>query len=129
MGVFLLVALQKTPSLLGAECRGVGTTPLHANERGQKFTGGYLLNYKNRKLTEKKMTVYSEQDKHDMEVAFDARNASRLQELIDFCKISGFKKIGVANCKGVQEYADKFVKKLQEAGFEVFAINCKKKVV
>ena len=32
---FLLVALQKTPSLLGAECRGVGTTPLHANERGQ----------------------------------------------------------------------------------------------
>ncbi len=33
--VFLLVALQKTPSLLGAECRGVGTTPLHANERGQ----------------------------------------------------------------------------------------------
>ena len=32
---FLLVALQKTPSLLGAECQGVGTTPLHANERGQ----------------------------------------------------------------------------------------------
>ena len=31
---FLLVALQKTPSLLGAECQGVGTTPLHANERG-----------------------------------------------------------------------------------------------
>ena len=34
---FLLVALQKTPSLLGAECQGVGTTPLHANERGQTF--------------------------------------------------------------------------------------------
>ena len=33
--IFLLVALQKTPSLLGAECQGVGTTPLHANERGQ----------------------------------------------------------------------------------------------
>ncbi len=32
---FLLVALQKTPSLIGAECQGVGTTPLHANERGQ----------------------------------------------------------------------------------------------
>ena len=31
----LLVALQKTPSLLGAECQGVGTTPPHANERGQ----------------------------------------------------------------------------------------------
>ena len=34
-GLLLLVALQKTPSLLGAECQGVGTTPLHANERGQ----------------------------------------------------------------------------------------------
>ena len=33
--LFLLVALQKTPSLLGAECKGVGTTPFHANERGQ----------------------------------------------------------------------------------------------
>ncbi len=32
---FLLVALQKTPSLLGAEWQGVGTTSLHANERGQ----------------------------------------------------------------------------------------------
>lgn len=31
----LLVALQKTPSLLMAECQDVGTTPLHANERGQ----------------------------------------------------------------------------------------------
>ncbi len=31
----LLVALQKTPSLLGAECQGVGTTPPHANGRGQ----------------------------------------------------------------------------------------------
>ena len=41
------------------------------------------------------MTNYSLQDKHDMEIAFDARNPSRLQELIDFCKISGFKKIGV----------------------------------
>ena len=34
-GITLLVALQKTPSLLGAECQGVGTTPLHTNERGQ----------------------------------------------------------------------------------------------
>ncbi len=34
-GITLLQALQKTPSLLGAECQGVGTTPLHANERGQ----------------------------------------------------------------------------------------------
>ncbi len=34
--LFLFInALQKNPSLLGAECQGVGTTPLHANECGQ----------------------------------------------------------------------------------------------
>ena len=41
--LYVISALQKTPSLLGAECQGVGTTPLqgvgttplHANERGQ----------------------------------------------------------------------------------------------
>ena len=33
--LFLLHALQKTPDLSGAECQGVGTTPFHADERGQ----------------------------------------------------------------------------------------------
>lgn len=34
-GSFFINALQKTPSLPGAECQCAGTTPLHANERGQ----------------------------------------------------------------------------------------------
>ena len=38
-----LIALQKTPSLLGAECQGVGTTPLHANERGQTVRFGAVI--------------------------------------------------------------------------------------
>lgn len=46
------------------------------------------------------MIIYNEQDKHDMEIAFDARNPSRLQELIDFCKISGFKKSVWLTAKG-----------------------------
>ena len=33
--MILLQSLQKTPNLLGSECQGVGTTSLHANERGQ----------------------------------------------------------------------------------------------
>ena len=35
MRAFFIDALQKTQSLLGAECQGVGTTPFHANECGQ----------------------------------------------------------------------------------------------
>ena len=48
----LLYTLQKSLSLLGAECQDVSTTPLHANEHGQtvrfittiepQFTGNYL---------------------------------------------------------------------------------------
>ena len=51
---------------------------------------------------------YTAEDKNVMRVSAQAKNKSRLQELIDFAKISGFKKIGVANCKGVQELADRF---------------------
>lgn len=68
---------------------------------------------------------YKNEDREIMIKAAKAKNKSRLQELVDFAKISGFKKLGVANCKGVQEYADKLVEKLQEEGFEVVALNCK----
>lgn len=68
---------------------------------------------------------YKHEDCEIMKKAAKAKNKSRLQELVDFAKISGFKKLGVANCKGVQEYADKLVKKLETEGFEVVALNCK----
>lgn len=68
---------------------------------------------------------YSTEDKEAMKVAFQAKSRSRLQELIDFCKISGFKKIGIANCKAVQELADKLINILKNQGFEVVSMNCK----
>lgn len=69
--------------------------------------------------------TYNDQDKHMMKLSAQAKSKSRLQELIDFARLSGFKRIGVANCKGVQPYADKLIEKLKEEGFEVFGINCK----
>lgn len=68
---------------------------------------------------------YNDEDKKIMKVSAQARNKSRLQELIDFVKISGYRKIGVANCKGVQDLADRFIELLRGQGFEVMAINCK----
>ncbi len=68
---------------------------------------------------------YNNEDKRVMKLSADAKNQSRLQELIDFAKLSGYKKIGIANCKGVEEYAVKLKDLLQKAGFEVFQINCK----
>lgn len=74
------------------------------------------------------MTDYSNEDKEEMRRSNVARlNArkSRLQELLEFIKVSGFKKIGVANCLSMQKYADKLVEILRENGLEVFSINCK----
>lgn len=71
------------------------------------------------------MSGYDEIDTKTMVLAAAARNKSHLQELIDFAKISGFKKLGIANCKGVQPYADRLRDILRAAGFEVFAVNCK----
>ena len=71
------------------------------------------------------MTEYNDTDKQIMIHTFKSRDKSRLQELIKFAKESGFSKIGVANCKAVQPYADKLITHLQNAGFSVFSINCK----
>ncbi len=68
---------------------------------------------------------YKSEDREVMIKSAKAKSKSRLQELIDFAKISGFKKLGIANCKGVQEYADKLVERLKAEGFDVVALNCK----
>lgn len=74
------------------------------------------------------MVSYSTEDKQEMKNAFQAlvkSKRSRLLELIEFMKASGYKKIGIANCLSMQKYAEKLVEILQNEGFEVFSINCK----
>ena len=68
---------------------------------------------------------YNDDDCQIMIQTAKARSKSRLQELIDFAKVSGFQKLGIANCKSVQEYADRLTARLQVEGFEVYAVNCK----
>lgn len=60
-----------------------------------------------------------------MKLTAKAKNKSRLQELIDYAKLAGYRRLGVANCKGVQPYADKLVQLLRAAGFEVASVNCR----
>ena len=58
-------------------------------------------------------------DKEEMIKANVARlnaHKSRLQELIEFIKVSGFHKIGIANCLSMQKYADKLAEILRETG-------------
>lgn len=71
------------------------------------------------------MTNYNDTDKEIMYNTHKSRNKSRLQELINFANESNFKKIGIANCKSVQPYADTLKQMLENAGFIVYSINCK----
>lgn len=68
---------------------------------------------------------YSDEDKRQMLITAKSRSKSRLQELIDFCHLSGFRKLGIASCVGVLAYGARLAQLLEEAGFEVFIINCK----
>lgn len=68
---------------------------------------------------------YSDEDKKLMIVSHKALNKSRLQELIDFIKVAGFAKIGIANCFSMQKYALRLKEILEGQGFEVYMINCK----
>ena len=69
--------------------------------------------------------TYNTEDTKIMYNTFKSRNKSRLQGLINFAKECDFKKIGIANCKTVQPYAETLINILKDAGFEVHSINCK----
>ena len=72
-----------------------------------------------------KKGIYSTEDTKIMMLTQASRNQSRLQELIDFMRLSGYKKIGIANCLSKQKEAQKLIHILQQYDFEIYTINCK----
>ena len=71
------------------------------------------------------MTDYQADDRQTMIFTAAAKNKSRLQELVNYAKVAGCRKLGIANCISVQNYAEKLKILLTEAGFEVFSVNCR----
>jgi uncharacterized metal-binding protein len=69
--------------------------------------------------------VYSDDDRKIMMITQASMNRSRLQELINFIRLSGYKKIGIANCLSKQKEAEKLKLLLEKYDLDVFAINCK----
>ena len=68
---------------------------------------------------------YNLYDREQMRLTAQARDKSLLQELINYIRLSGYRRIGIANCKSVQPYADRLAAILRENGFDVVAVNCK----
>ncbi len=71
------------------------------------------------------MTEYSDEDIKRMNISALACNKSRLKELIDFARLSGYHKLGVANCFFMQKYAAHLKEILEQAGFEVYSMSCR----
>ncbi len=70
--------------------------------------------------------LYNEEDLRVMQLANDARlpGKSRIEEIKNFAKISGIKRIGIANCIALQREADA-LKELFSEDFEVYSVDCK----
>lgn len=68
---------------------------------------------------------YSKEDTEFMIKTNQTRSASRLKELINFIKLNGYKKIGLANCFSVNAAAKKLKELLENEGIEVLSVNCK----
>ncbi|MPN17929.1 hypothetical protein SDC9_165286 [bioreactor metagenome] len=50
---------------------------------------------------------------------------TRVDEIVNFCKKMGYKKIGVASCLSLLVESRTFAKVLRSHGFEVYGISCK----
>lgn len=69
--------------------------------------------------------IYSNEDKEIMIITNNSRNSSRIIELINFIKLNGYKKIGIASCLSVKKYAVNLKNRLIENGIDVVIIDCK----
>jgi len=70
--------------------------------------------------------LYSEKDIHVMRIAEEARlpGKNRVEEIKNYARLSGIKRIGIANCIGLQKETNKLIRSLENE-FEVFSVDCK----
>jgi uncharacterized metal-binding protein len=70
--------------------------------------------------------LYSGADLNTMRLAEEARlpGKNRVEEIKKYARLSGIRRIGIANCIGLQKEADMLRKSL-EGEFEVYAVDCK----
>ena len=70
--------------------------------------------------------LYSSSDIATMKYAEEARlpGKNRVEEIKNYARLSGIKRIGIANCISIQKEADE-LKRMLGNEFDVYAIDCK----
>lgn len=71
--------------------------------------------------------LYSDEDKHILKIAEDSLDSKldRVEEIIEYAREAGLKKIGIANCTVFNKEAQLLSEILTENGFAVETVNCK----
>ncbi|MBK7628624.1 MAG: DUF1847 domain-containing protein [Bacteroidales bacterium] len=71
--------------------------------------------------------LYSDEDKHILKIAEDSLDSKldRVEEIIEYAREAGLKKIGIANCTVFNKEAQLLSEILSENGFTVETVNCK----
>lgn len=71
--------------------------------------------------------LYSKEDLKVMRAAEDSllMGQNRVNELMEFAKNSGIKKIGIAHCVGMTREAENLKQRLESNQFEVHTVHCK----
>ena len=71
--------------------------------------------------------LYDQHDKQILKIAEDSLNPhiDRIQEIIEYAKEAGFKKLGIANCIAFNKEAEKLEDILLGEDFSVEKVNCK----
>jgi uncharacterized metal-binding protein len=79
----------------------------------------------NQELFNEHKKLYSEADIRTMRIAEEARlpGKSRVEEIKNYARLSGIKRIGIANCIAFKKEAAK-LKEALESEFEVYSIDC-----
>jgi uncharacterized metal-binding protein len=72
------------------------------------------------------MQLYTPSDIRTMKLADEARllGKNRVEEIRNYAKLAGLKRIGIAHCTAVQKEAN-MLKDSLSSNFEVYAIDCK----
>jgi uncharacterized metal-binding protein len=72
-------------------------------------------------------SLYNTQDKDILKIAEDSLNPKidRVREIIEYARVAGIEKIGIANCTTFNKEADNLNSILSDAGFSVEKVNCK----
>jgi uncharacterized metal-binding protein len=70
--------------------------------------------------------LYNPTDIQTMQLADAARlpGKNRVEEIRNYSKLAGYKRIGIANCVAVQNEAN-LLKEVLSADFDVFSVDCK----